>query len=229
MTRRRDDPAHCSILAGLIRVNATACPVSRLASIAAENVGMPRLGSSRAAAVAHGGPSLCVTVNRAPVLTLWAAVVAGRLGFDRDEALTMGRVVAGLNAYTKGRSLGIFKPVPEEVQREGRRLAPGAVMHLALLHRAVPLVRTRDGLRALAKGKPVSPDSVQRYLERRFGDALGAVEDAMNALARSLPVEELAHRAFELYEMFRPAVPSGVRGWGAAGVLNLARIRAAAR
>jgi hypothetical protein len=40
-----------------------------------------------------------VTINRAPVLTLWAAVVAERLGFERDEALTMGRVVAGLNAY----------------------------------------------------------------------------------------------------------------------------------
>jgi hypothetical protein len=162
------------------------------------------------------------------VLTLWAAVVAERFGFDRDEALTMGRVVAGLNAYAKGRSLGIFKPVPEEVKRERRRLAPGALLHVDLLHRAVPLVQTPDGLRALAKGKPVSPDGVQRYLEGKFGDALGAVEDAMNALARSLPVEDLAHRAFELYEAFRPEVPPGVRGWGAVGVLNLARIRAAA-
>src|SRR5271157_1263915 len=32
-----------------------------------------------------------VTVNRAPVLTLWAAVVAERLGFTWDEALTLGR------------------------------------------------------------------------------------------------------------------------------------------
>jgi len=57
-----------------------------------------------------------VRVNRAPVLTLWAAVVAERLGFERDEALTMGRVVAGLNAYAKGKSLGIFKPAPERVR-----------------------------------------------------------------------------------------------------------------
>ena len=34
-----------------------------------------------------------ITVNRAPVLTLWAAVEAERLGFDRNEALTMGRAV----------------------------------------------------------------------------------------------------------------------------------------
>jgi hypothetical protein len=39
-----------------------------------------------------------VTINRAPVLTLWAAVVAERLGFERVEALTLGKAVAGLTA-----------------------------------------------------------------------------------------------------------------------------------
>jgi len=43
-----------------------------------------------------------VMVNRAPVLTLWAAVVAEVLGFEHDEALTLRRAVAGLNAYSKG-------------------------------------------------------------------------------------------------------------------------------
>jgi hypothetical protein len=49
-------------------------------------------------------------VNRAPVLTIWAAVVAEALGFEHDEALTLGRAVAGVNAYLKGVSLGLFKP-----------------------------------------------------------------------------------------------------------------------
>jgi 3-oxosteroid 1-dehydrogenase len=53
-----------------------------------------------------------VIVNRAPVLTLWAAVVAQRLGFDREEALTLGRAVAGPSAYSKGRALGLFHPPP---------------------------------------------------------------------------------------------------------------------
>lgn len=39
-----------------------------------------------------------VKINRAPVLTLWATVVAERLGYDRDAALTLGKSVAGLNA-----------------------------------------------------------------------------------------------------------------------------------
>jgi len=54
--------------------------------------------------------------NRAPVLTLWAAVVAEVLGFEHDEALTLGRAVAGLNAHSKGVSLGLFQPTPKEVK-----------------------------------------------------------------------------------------------------------------
>jgi hypothetical protein len=40
-----------------------------------------------------------VMVNRAPMLTLWAAAVAVVLGFEHDEALTLGRAVAGLNVF----------------------------------------------------------------------------------------------------------------------------------
>ena len=35
-----------------------------------------------------------IEVNRAPVLTLWAAVVAEELGFDTAEALTLGKAAA---------------------------------------------------------------------------------------------------------------------------------------
>ena len=80
-------------------------------------------------------------MNRAPVLTLWAAVVAEVLGFEYDEALTLGRAVAGLNAYSKGGSLGLFQPTPKEVQeqrrkmRKGEPMAAGGKEHsLGLLH-----------------------------------------------------------------------------------------------
>ena len=48
-----------------------------------------------------------VMINRAPVVTLWAAVVAGMLGFDYGEAVTLGRAGAGLNAYSKGIGLDL--------------------------------------------------------------------------------------------------------------------------
>jgi hypothetical protein len=54
-----------------------------------------------------------IKINRAAVLTLWAAVVAERLGFEWHEALTFGRAVAGLNAYSKGVSHGLYEPTPE--------------------------------------------------------------------------------------------------------------------
>ena len=61
--------------------------------------------------------STTISINRAPVLTLWATVVAERLGFAHDEALTLGKAVAGLNAQAKGRRLGIFQPHKEKVKK----------------------------------------------------------------------------------------------------------------
>lgn len=171
-----------------------------------------------------------VLVNRAPVLTLWGGVVAERLGFDRDEALTLGRAIAGLNAQSKGRSLGIFKPGEKGAARKKRRTTKeGEALRIELLRRAVPAVRTREGVRAVAKDRPIDPASVERYLESKFGDALARVRRAMTDLASSLDDEALAARAYDLYERFRPRIPAGTRGWGAKGELRLDTIRRAAR
>jgi hypothetical protein len=162
-------------------------------------------------------------------MTLWAAVVAEHLGFDENEALTMGRVVAGLNAYAKGKALGIYAPHPKTVKEERKRLEGEAILHVDLLHRAVPVVRTPAGFRAVSKDKPVTPDSVQRYLVSKFKEALPDVKAAMDTLAASLSPSDLATRAYELYERFRPVVPGGVRGWGAAGELDLDKLRSLGR
>ena len=50
------------------------------------------------------GKKSWVMVNRALVLTLWAAVVAEVLGFEHDEALTFGRAVAGRPTTMRKRS-----------------------------------------------------------------------------------------------------------------------------
>jgi hypothetical protein len=67
-------------------------------------------------------PTTRISINRAPVLTLWAAVVAERLGFSADESLTLGKALAGLNAQAKCRRLGIFIPheTAAKQAREGR-------------------------------------------------------------------------------------------------------------
>jgi hypothetical protein len=169
-----------------------------------------------------------ISINRTPVLTLWATVVAGRLGFDKDEALTLGRAVAGLNAYSKGRRLGLFKP-EEEKPKKAREKEPGVAFRVELLGRAVPAQNTEGGIRAAQRGKPIHPESVERYLEGKLGDDLKAVRSAMERLAKAYRPKELAGKAYSLYEEFRPAIPEGKKGWGAKGDLDLGLIERLAK
>ena len=95
--------------------------------------------------------------------------------------------------------------------------------------RTIPVVRTPEGLRAVAKEEPTKPESVERYLAGKFGEALGEARAAMETAPGSLPPAELARRAFRLYEEFRPAVPGGEAGWGKAGTLDLGKVAELAR
>jgi hypothetical protein len=170
-----------------------------------------------------------LTINRAPVLTLWAAVVAERLGYDRDEAATLGRAVAGMNAATKARTIGLTRPARKgTAERKSGPVKPGALVPVELCGRIVTAVRTPEGLRAVKDGRPEDPASAHRYLESKFGDSLDAARESMTALAKSLPKQELADRAFALYEAFRPGIPAGVKGWGVKGVLDLDVVRSLA-
>jgi hypothetical protein len=150
-------------------------------------------------------------------------VVAQRLGFDEDEALTLGKAVAGLNAQAKGQRLGIFKP-HEEKAKKAREKERGERFWIEVLGRPVPAPNTDDGIRAVRGRNPIDPDRVRRYLEDKFGGELKAVRSAMQKLAQAYRPQELAHIAYPLYERFRPAIPEGVKGWGAKGDLEPGRI-----
>jgi hypothetical protein len=111
-----------------------------------------------------------ILINRAPVLTLWATTVAERLGFDQDEALSLGKAVAGLTAQSKGQRLGIYKPVPQEVKK-ARARKRGEEFFVEICGRQVPAINTTNGVRAVIKNQPIEAKSVERYLESKFGDA----------------------------------------------------------
>jgi len=170
---------------------------------------------------------LNILINRAPVLALWAAVVAERLGFTQDEGLSLGKAVAGLMAQSKGRRLGIYKPVPEEIKK-ARARKRGEEFFVEVCGRAVPAINTEDGVRAVTRGRPIEPGGVERYLESKFGESLGVARAAMRDLAKAFPPEQLRENAFGLYEQFRPTIPEGLRGWGAKGKLSIGRIRSLA-
>ena len=170
-------------------------------------------------------------INRAPVLTLWAAVVAEQIGLPHDTALTAGQAVAGMTAHAKGVRLGIYtetsdgKPKPAPAKPEG---ATGDVKEFPLLGRIVHIADSKDGPRAINKGELGKPAAVEKYLRSKFGEHLDATRTAMEALASTLPPKELNAKAFLLYEQFRPEVPPDEAGWGAKGVLDLDRIRKSA-
>ena len=170
-----------------------------------------------------------IPINRAPVLTLWAAVVAERLGYDHQSALSLGKAVAGLNAQSKGQRLGIYKPAEPSEKPPMRKAKPEGLVPVELLGRLVQAKDFGGGLRAVEKDRAVDPSGVERYLGQKFGEALSDVIKAMESLAKSFPPRELAARAFSLYERFRPSIPEGVRGWGAKGSLDLASIRSLAK
>lgn len=170
-----------------------------------------------------------VSINRAPVLTLWATVVARRLGFRKAEALTLGKGVAGLNAQAKGQRLGIYSPKEEKPKdvREKRKRDENFLVEVC--GRTVPARNMSDGIRAVVKDKPIDPDSVERYLESKFGDDLDRVEEAMQKLSKAYKPQELADQAYPLYEQFRPRIPGGKKGWGARGDLDLKQIEELAK
>lgn len=170
-----------------------------------------------------------IKINRAPVLTLWATVVARRLGHNEKTALTLGKAVAGLNAQSKGRKLGIYEEKSEEEKtKEAAKEKPVPVEFIEILGRGVPAVETKDGLRAAIKGEAIQAESVQAYLEQKFKDDLEDARKAMEHLAKAFPPKQLEKKAYELYEKFRPEIPEGKKGWGAKGELDLNYIRSLA-
>src|SRR6478672_8109860 len=166
-----------------------------------------------------------IRVNRAPVLTLWAAVVAGRLGHPPDTALSLASAVAGTAARAKARRLGF-----SEERDHAKAAAPARAKDTAqLLGKKIRLTHDANGVvLAEGEGKPAPAAPVQAYVTKAFGEHLAAVRKTMEDLAAQYEPEKLNRIGFRLYEAFRPEVPSDVKGWGAKGILDLAKIRDAA-
>ena len=169
-----------------------------------------------------------ILINRAPVLTLWASVVAERLGHPADTALTLGQSVAGSSARIKARSLG------REEHKAGRdavtaKLAVEPVTAPTILFgKEIHLLPNKDGELFAARGdQPVDPGGVRRYLTKAFGQHLPEVRAAMKTLADRYEPAELNRIGFKLYERFRPEVPAGNEGWAAKAVLQTDKILAA--
>src|SRR5664279_3616192 len=104
-----------------------------------------------------------VIVNRAPVLTLWAAVVAERLGHPADTALTLGRAVAGSAAHAKARSIGREQTKADRDAETPRLRVEHVTKPAFLLGKEIRLLPNDDGeLRAADGDQPADPAPIQR-------------------------------------------------------------------
>ncbi|TFL05855.1 hypothetical protein BDV98DRAFT_630506 [Pterulicium gracile] len=149
-------------------------------------------------------------VNRAPLMTAWATVVGERLGFRREEALSIASVYTEMNALTKGVSLGIFES-GRDAGIEARR--GGSQPYVDFIGRR-PLYQTQDGQwRAMLKHTPAQPGPAFAYISRAFRQTAPNMIGALRLLAESYGPEVLNQKAWCLYADFRPKV----EGWGQRG------------
>ncbi len=163
-----------------------------------------------------------IEINRAPVLTLWAAVVAERLGHPRATALSLGKAIADKTAFSKGQAIGMLKrrePAVGPPKSAGEK-----TRFLSFMGRHVTMIETASGALAISEGSPVLPKEVEQYLDEKFGAHLAAARAAMENLAAARSPAQLAREGFGLYRKFRPSIPAGKAGWGKEGVLDLEAI-----
>jgi len=123
-----------------------------------------------------------IEINRAPVLTLWIAVVAERMGHCWNTALTIGKVFAGLHAQAKGRLIGIYAVPSGPPRKQG--LGEEYWVHIG--DRGIPMKNLPEGPRAVAKDKPVDPRSIETYLAKAFGEPLTAAREAMETARKRI-------------------------------------------
>ncbi|KAG2757343.1 hypothetical protein P692DRAFT_20948436 [Suillus brevipes Sb2] len=156
-------------------------------------------------------------VNRAPLMTAWATIVAERLGFEREEALSIASVYTEMNAISKGVSLGLFD---KSRQKEIEPIKGSTQPYVDLLGRR-PLYQTQNETwRALDGTSPALPSTAFSYVSRAFRQTTPFVIGALRLLADSFPPPELNSKGFGLYAEFRPDVD----GWGKRGEVRCEQI-----
>jgi len=169
-----------------------------------------------------------ILVNRSPVLTLWATVVAQKIypELSLTEALTFGSATAARTARSKGTKLGIYSKEKDEARAEAFSSDKDATEEktYSLLGFHIDALQTPEGIRALANGGQIqNPQKTWSHLKKRFGDGLGYILQEMHCAADAAGVH-LKSSAYDYYVHIRPDIPQGTKGWGAHGVLETSKL-----
>lgn len=168
-----------------------------------------------------------ILINRSPVLTLWATIVARSLysKLDLSEALTLGSAVAAQMAKAKGTNLGIFSKDEEKKGQSQTKDDNNDDESFRILGVTIHAVRTDAGIRAKANGEIQDPNKTWAHLKKRFQGSLGFVMTKMDDAAKAAgSQEDLEATAYQYYMHIRPSIPEGTRGWGAHGRLETVKL-----
>ncbi|VDC07287.1 unnamed protein product [Peniophora sp. CBMAI 1063] len=151
-------------------------------------------------------------VNRAPIMMAWSCIVAERIGFAREEALSIASVYTEMNAITRGLSLGIYDKTSAEVVEASPH---GTQPYAEVMGRRIPLYKTSEGSwRALNKdSKPASPATAFSYISRSLKQNTSEIVGSLRLLAQSHTAEHINRVGWSLYAEFRPEA----NGWGKRG------------
>jgi len=162
-----------------------------------------------------------VVINRAPVMMAWATVVAERLSFNREEALSLAQAYTEANAISKGVSIGVYNSPKKSIGEENQ-----SQPYVDLMGRQVSVIsRSDEQWRGVVKGEMVEPSKAFGYLQRSFRQQLGSVIGAMRMLANSFPPKELNEKGYGLYIAFRPPGDA----WGEKSQMKLSDLLALQR
>lgn len=171
-----------------------------------------------------------VTINRAPVLTLWMSICLEKLGYSEEAALCAAQIITGLAARAKGKALGIIRTSDASdasattVKKKPSAKAESEIV-VSIAGFVLPLDETPDGFKTPTGGSAANPDRVKAYLSRAFKETLDDVRSEMSRAAATYSRSDLKTEAMHLYERFRPAW----KGWGVPGQLYIRDIRAVRR
>lgn len=168
-----------------------------------------------------------IMINRAPVLELWVATVTSFLYPDIswDTSLSAGSAISTLCAISKGRAIGtIDQKDSATAEKKKKRSESDQLDELEVMGFHLKL---KDG-HVLVGDNPKKAN--EQTLIKKFGEA--AYERVKATFRDSLRLwsgqeEELNAQAFHHYEVFRPTVPKGQKGWGRKGNLNMQTVKEA--
>jgi hypothetical protein len=173
-----------------------------------------------------------ITINRAPVLELWASCVAHLTypSLPWPTCLSIGAAISTITAISKGRSIGkIQKPDPGEAAAKKRKPEQSKANLDEVDVMGFTLHVDGDG-QAMVGDKPKKGNEEalkKKYGLENFEHAKRAFEDALQTWKGK--EDDLNSGAFHMYEDFRPTVAAGQKGWGRKGVLNLETVKKAVR